>query len=844
MSVTHTDAEDIDYNNPQQYQNTSQPYRADNDYVENNDNNNNGEYVKQHQSSTVSTQWKISSVMKVFIQLNLWLQLTWLAIQLCIAAWLHSPIATDGTNLQSYLAYWSTTNPYQPRQAASIVAVLAALYADRHPQWRGAGFGSFAVTSSVLFGWVGQNLSQSYYLLLMQPGSIGYMLCTGYTGPNSMCSVGLATGILSIINDFFIMLLWFYTMYQWYRAHVYVKFGTLENIALNLTILGLQGYIVWNIGSIMVDVGNNTLSGAGLQYPYDAKSLGANDSFITHLRNPNAAYQEPVVNSMVGFAWVAAAYASYGAHQGWRTSAFILNLTLFLVVVPMALIQNSRAEWDTGYPAGAAQCSITNITNYVCAGKMATTAGVGIEAGSCLLSTIVFGIIAYRNFNPNYMVNADNYQHNDTYNKGGIPYNEAMTTIQQRSALTGETDNTSNAQPIPGSQPRRLHQQKGLVSILVLFWLTHLAWFANQIVQASVSDTTLKSGNYAGLSASLVAQNYSQPEFVYRTVALAGVTLITLWSGRHPYYRAAAFTSLIVTTCLTFSWLSVDLPFVYQIFSTTKGTLYNEFCSPVKVPWFCATLLGSSVLDVIHDTLMFILWCWSTKQVVVANKSTSNVQRESLQRIIEMSVWLAVSCYLVWTCSSIALAIDTTLMFDSVFKLLNFWTVFSSHAAVIFGLGSAAAACCTSEQAWRTAAAYLNWLAFLVTFPPAVYDAYATWYAPLGDICAVNHSATTCMAQMATVGGMVATSSMFLVLALLCLPLATRRTAQVQHDTIVQGKQLDNYNNNYNNDNNANNNVDASYENNDNNANNNVDASYENTIPLNYDHHNQGENLV
>lgn len=143
----------------------------------------------------------------------------------------------------------------------------------------------------------------------------------------------------------------------------------------------------------------------------------------------------------------------------------------------------------------------------------------------------------------------------------------------------------------------------------ITFWtiaayliMIHVTWFTVQIALSSLPTSSLVSNNgTTGLiQPSTDSVNFTTSNYVWRNIFLA-VSLGASWfAERYPLSRAASLTSFVVTTVLTFSWISMNLFYTYSIFNQTATSYHTEFCQASVKNSYCELTVAVGMYSIIE----------------------------------------------------------------------------------------------------------------------------------------------------------------------------------------------------------------------------------------------------
>ena len=304
-----------------------------------------------------------------------------------------------------------------------------------------------------------------------------------------------------------------------------------------------------------------------------------------------------------------------------------------------------------------------------------------------------------------------------------------------------------------------------LYMLLAYAWLIQATWFLLNLALVSFNDTQVN-----GVSAIQSGLNISGLDFIYRTIATVGATLIVLWADRHPLYKGASFGAFIATTVITFSWLSTSLGYAYSMFATTEPTsMWNVYRGTGGI-FDC--LLGGAIMSTLHFSAMGLIWAYTLYQNY---RATSTVKLAMQERLLHGLVWLGLLSYITWTAASVALT--TNLAYpQATAALAGFWQAPALHGLVAFALTAAAVSSLGADQAWRTGSFFLNTALFVSLFFAGVYMARTEVFGGVPSQCG-GFGSGSCLAQDAVTAGFLAVSAVALLIHLVSIPLVFTRTA-------------------------------------------------------------------
>lgn len=193
------------------------------------------------------------------------------------------------------------------------------------------------------------------------PGSFNNVLNNSTTS-NGFWMTVLASAVLSVLHFTSMFLFWSYSIYANYRATAVTTQSIAEGTTHGLIWLGLVFYIIWTLASIRLAV-DQTIATDSAAYLLGQWSNG-------------------LLHAAVVFAFTAAAVASLGASQAFRTGSFFLNTGLFFILFPIS-VYVARTNWDKNV---SGQCNAGNGNGYLCDAEEAVAAGMlGVASVAFLL---------------------------------------------------------------------------------------------------------------------------------------------------------------------------------------------------------------------------------------------------------------------------------------------------------------------------------------------------------------------------------------------------------------------------------------------------------------------------
>lgn len=262
--------------------------------------------------------------------------------------------------------------PYCFRMICIFASLVVTYNADRYFMSRGAAWASWVVNLLLLFSWLSIDLPVVYSAFSWfnygantnQPGS--QPLNSNRTkfcslSANGYCDMSYANAVMSIVADFLIGCTFLYACYQMARARSNILLTWSEVACINLTALGICGYLCWTLANIRS------------AYSFDPRPF----NFIP----VTSTFENVLIHGAFIFSLGSAALVSFGATKASRMTALLLNWLSFFLIFPTFLFMARHQN-----EGSAGQCASDHYDGaYLCPTMDAITAGLGIAAAANFL---------------------------------------------------------------------------------------------------------------------------------------------------------------------------------------------------------------------------------------------------------------------------------------------------------------------------------------------------------------------------------------------------------------------------------------------------------------------------
>jgi hypothetical protein len=286
-----------------------------------------------------------------------------------------------GNMLQQFYSYF---NFYAWRVIALFASLMVTYNADRHYLSRGAGWTSWVVNTCLFFSWFSTDLPFVYSSFssfnsgannsnISDSNNSHY--CNGLVSDH-WCNLNYTHAVLSCISAGLIFLTWCYSCYQLKRARgVSNLLLTWPEVAIiNFTVIGLIGYIIWNLSSINLAI---TRMFNQFRYLDPQQALNTFRMFV-----PSQIWGNYLIHATWIFSLAATSYISFGGTTAPRMTALILNWLSFMVMFPAFLyIARHQNENQVGQCASDHQ-----------GGRCPSFDGVAAGLGICMAMNFLNGL--------------------------------------------------------------------------------------------------------------------------------------------------------------------------------------------------------------------------------------------------------------------------------------------------------------------------------------------------------------------------------------------------------------------------------------------------------------------
>jgi len=328
--------------------------------------------------------------------------LTWFLIALTSVSYRNdNSLVPTGTGFQNWpgslIAFiYAFINEYSWRIIATFASLIVTYNADRYFMSRGAAWASWTVNLMILFSWLSTDLPFVHSAFSSFTGvdnitannSLNTYFCNNAAGgvPTHWCRLLYAHAVMSVIQDFVVFCTFLYACYQMARARSNILLTWSEVAAINLTALGLCGYITWTCASINLGTTYNSNVFNYLdpiRSPDFPSTGGAQMPSLNTWRMawPSLIWANYLIHASYIFALGTAALVSFGATKASRMTALVLNWMSFFLVFP-AFIFLARHQNQ----GSAGQCANDHFNgNLRCESLDGVCAGMGIAAATTFL---------------------------------------------------------------------------------------------------------------------------------------------------------------------------------------------------------------------------------------------------------------------------------------------------------------------------------------------------------------------------------------------------------------------------------------------------------------------------
>lgn len=308
--------------------------------------------------------------------------------------------ATSPTGFQSLPGtlitfIYAFINEYSWRIIATFASLIVTYNADRYFMSRGAAWASWTVNLMILFSWLATDLPFVHSAFsdftggdnITANNSLNSYFCNNGAGglPTHWCRLLYAHAVMSVIQDFVVFCTFLYACYQMARARSNILLTWSEVAAINLTALGLCGYIVWTCSSINLGITYNYNVWNYLD-PIRASDPGVAGPMMPSLNTwrmawPSLIWANYLIHASYIFALGTAALVSFGATKASRMTALVLNWMSFFLVFP-AFIFLARHQNQ----GSAGQCANDHFNgNLRCESLDGVAVGMGFAAATTFL---------------------------------------------------------------------------------------------------------------------------------------------------------------------------------------------------------------------------------------------------------------------------------------------------------------------------------------------------------------------------------------------------------------------------------------------------------------------------